>query len=173
AQCRDPDGDERAPPAPGSAGGGVPHRALLRHPGHRPRSDPRGRAQRFPDHQGGDDLRRGGDDGDQPARRPALQGDRPARGAQMREQGVWALAWKRFRRDRLGFASLFVVLVYVAIMLGAAAGWLGRDWNVEAGVSFAPPTFLGPEAVESPQLVKAAEGAQTVADYGITDPLAP
>ena len=91
----------------------------------------------------------------------------------MREQGVWALAWKRFRRDRLGFASLIVVLVYVAIMLGAAAGWLGRDWNAEAGVSFAPPTFLGPEAVESPQLAKAAEGAQAVADYGIADPLAP
>jgi len=91
----------------------------------------------------------------------------------MREQGVWALAWKRFRRDRLGFASLFVVLVYVAIMLAAAAGWLGHDWNVEAGVSFAPPAFLGPEALESPQIVKAAEGAQPVADYGIADPLAP
>ncbi|HZS65782.1 MAG TPA: ABC transporter permease [Burkholderiales bacterium] len=91
----------------------------------------------------------------------------------MREQGVWALAWKRFRRDRLGFASLIVVLVYVAIMLSAAAGWLGRDWNAEAGVSFAPPSFLGPEAVESPQLAKAAEGAQAVADYGIADPLAP
>ena len=39
----------------------------------------------------------------------------------MREQGVWALAWRRFRRDRLGFASLIVVLIYVAIMLAAAA----------------------------------------------------
>jgi ABC-type dipeptide/oligopeptide/nickel transport system permease subunit len=91
----------------------------------------------------------------------------------MREQGVWALAWKRFRRDRLGFVSLIVVLLYVAITAGAAAGWLGRDWNVEAGVSFAPPTFLGPEPVESPQLVKAAEGSQPAADYGIADPLGP
>ena len=91
----------------------------------------------------------------------------------MREQGVWALAWKRFRRDRLGLGSLIVVVIYVAVMLAAAAGWLGRDWNAETGVSFAPPTFLGPEAVESPQLAKTPEGAQAVADYGITDPLAP
>src|SRR5437588_12181583 len=90
----------------------------------------------------------------------------------MREQGVWALAWRRFRRDRLGFASLIVVLVYVAIVLAAAAGWLGRDWNNEAGVSFAPPTVLGPEAVESPQTAKAAEVAPPAADYGIPDPLA-
>ena len=90
----------------------------------------------------------------------------------MREQGVWALAWKRFRRDRLGFASLLIVVIYVAIVLAAGAGWLGRDWNVETGVSFAPPTFLGPEPVESPQLAKAAAGAQPVADYGIPDPLA-
>ena len=92
---------------------------------------------------------------------------------QLRQQGVWALAWQRFRRDRLGYASLIVVLIYVAIMLTAAAGWLGRDWNVEAGVSFAPPSFLGPEALESPQLAKAAEGAQPAADYGVPDPLAP
>jgi peptide/nickel transport system permease protein len=89
----------------------------------------------------------------------------------MRERGVWALAWRRFRRDRLGSASLVVVLIYVAIMLAVAAGVLVRDWSDEAGVSYAPPTFLGPEA-ESPQLAKAAEGAQPAADYGIPDPLA-
>src|SRR3954463_9405505 len=90
----------------------------------------------------------------------------------MRQAGVWALAWKRFRRDRLGFFSLIVVLVYAAVVLAAAAGWLARDWNSEAGVSFAPPNFLGPGEADSPQLAKAAEGGQPVADYGIPDPLA-
>jgi len=90
----------------------------------------------------------------------------------MKQAGVWALAWKRFRRDRLGFFSLLVVLVYTAVMVAAAAGVLARDWNSEAGVSFAPPTFLGPEEADSPQLAKAAEGGQPVADYGIPDPLA-
>jgi peptide/nickel transport system permease protein len=91
----------------------------------------------------------------------------------MSEQGVWALAWRRFRRDRLGYGSLIVVVLYVAVMIAGAAGWLARDWNLEKGVSFAPPSFLGPEGAESPQLAKAAEGAQPVADYGIADPLAP
>src|SRR2546421_2044268 len=89
----------------------------------------------------------------------------------MRERGVWALAWRRFRRDRLGSASLVVVLIYIAVMLAVAAGMLVRDWSDEAGVSYAPPTFLGPEA-DSPLLAKAAEGAQPAADYGIPDPLA-
>ena len=90
----------------------------------------------------------------------------------MKQAGVWALAWQRFRRDRLGFFSLIVVLLYAAAMVAAAAGWLAGDWNIEAGVSFAPPTFLGPEEADSPQLAKAADGAQPVADYGIADPLA-
>ena len=90
----------------------------------------------------------------------------------MRERGVWALAWRRFRRDRLGSASLVVVLIYIAVMVAVASGLLVRDWSDEAGVSYAPPTFLGPEA-DSPQLAKAAEGAQPADDYGIADPLAP
>ena len=90
----------------------------------------------------------------------------------MKEQGVWALAWKRFRRDRLGFASLIVVVAYVALVLAVAAGWVARDWEREAGVSFAPPTFVGAEAVEA-QRAKALEAAQPVSDYGIPDPLGP
>src|SRR3954453_16687537 len=90
----------------------------------------------------------------------------------MRQAGVWALAWKRFRRDRLGFFSLIVVLVYAAVVLAAAAGWLARDWDSEAGVSFAPPTFLGPEEADNPQLAKADERGQAGADYGIPGPVA-
>jgi peptide/nickel transport system permease protein len=90
----------------------------------------------------------------------------------MKEQSVWALAWKRFRRDRLGFFSLIVVIAYVLLIAATASGWLARDWEREAGVSFAPPTFLGPEA-DAPQLGKSTEGAGPVSDYGIPDPLAP
>ena len=90
----------------------------------------------------------------------------------MKEIGVWLLAWRRFKRDRLGVASLAIVLVYAAVMVAAAGGLIVRDWGDEAGVSFAPPTFLGPEK-ESPQLASMAEGGQPVSDYGIPDPLAP
>jgi len=90
----------------------------------------------------------------------------------MRESSVWALAWRRFRRDRLGFFSLIVVLAYVALVLAVAAGWLARDWQQETGVSFAPPTFLGAEAGAS-ESIKILEAAQPASDYGIPDPLGP
>ncbi|HEX9434404.1 MAG TPA: ABC transporter permease, partial [Burkholderiales bacterium] len=90
----------------------------------------------------------------------------------MKESSVWTLAWRRFRRDRLGFFSLIAVLAYVALVLAVAAGWLARDWQQETGVSFAPPTFLGAEAGAS-ETVKALEAAQPVSDYGIPDPLGP
>ena len=89
----------------------------------------------------------------------------------MKEAGVWVLAWRRFRRDRLGVASLVVVLIFAAMMVAAASGLIVGDWGEEAGVSFAPPTFLGPEA-ESSQLVRAAQDAGPRDDYGIPDPLA-
>jgi len=88
----------------------------------------------------------------------------------MREQGVWTLAWLRFRRDRIGFASLVIVLAYVAAMLAAAAGWLAQDWSEERGVSYAPPTFVGPDLSAAAAAV--AEHRGPVEDYGIPDPLA-
>jgi peptide/nickel transport system permease protein len=89
----------------------------------------------------------------------------------LREQGVWGLAWQRFRGDRLGFASLLVVLAYVAIMLGTASGWLARDWSEERALSYAPPTFIGPDTAAAVSPVAEKRGAPD--DYGIPDPLAP
>jgi peptide/nickel transport system permease protein len=88
----------------------------------------------------------------------------------MTEQGVWTLAWLRFSRDRVGFASLMVVLVYVGIMLAAAIGWLARDWSEERGVSYAPPTFLGPDRSAAAAAIAEQRGPGD--DYGIPDPLA-
>jgi peptide/nickel transport system permease protein len=88
----------------------------------------------------------------------------------MREQGVWGLAWQRFRRDRVGFGSLLVVFVYVAIMLAAAAGWVGRDWSEERALSYAPPGFVGPDT--PPAVAASKESPATANDYGIPDPLA-
>ena len=84
AQRVDPDHHDVMAELPGAADRRVPDRALLLDPGHRPRGDPRGRAQRFPGDQGDHRLRRVRDDGHQPARRPDVQGGRSARAAQMR-----------------------------------------------------------------------------------------
>ena len=89
----------------------------------------------------------------------------------MKQAGVWTLAWRRFRRDRLGFASLLVVLLYAAVVIAAAAGWLARDWSAEAALSYAPPTFLGPDAASGKASGLAARSGPAD-DYGIPDPLA-
>jgi peptide/nickel transport system permease protein len=89
----------------------------------------------------------------------------------VREQGVWALAWTRFRRDRVGLVSLLVVLAYVGIMSAAAAGWLARDWSEERGVSYAPPSFVGADLSAAAALEREQRGP--VEDYGIADPLGP
>jgi peptide/nickel transport system permease protein len=88
-----------------------------------------------------------------------------------KQAGVWVLAWRRFRRDRVGFFSLIVVLVFLGIMLGTASGLLVPDWQREAGVSYAPPSFLGPEDITEGASLK-AEVSRPHQDYGIPDPLA-
>jgi peptide/nickel transport system permease protein len=89
-----------------------------------------------------------------------------------KQPGVWTLAWRRFRRDRLGFVSLVVVLLYIGVMLGTATGLMVPDWQREAGVSYAPPTFMGPEAGTAGKDSLAAEVSRPHQDYGIPDPLA-
>ena len=90
----------------------------------------------------------------------------------MRADGVWSLAWQRFRRDRLGVASLGIVLLYAALILASAAGWVAGDWADEAGVSYAPPAFLGPGRA-GPGAAATASARGPVEDYGIEDPLGP
>src|SRR3989442_753803 len=59
-------------------------------------------------------------------------------------------------------------------MVAGAAGWIVRDWSEEVAVTYAPPTFLGPEAPRGTSSTAAAETAPQAAleDYGIPDPLA-
>ena len=88
-----------------------------------------------------------------------------------KQAGVWVLAWRRFRRDRVGFFSLMIVLVFLVIMLGTASGLLVPDWQREAGVSYAPPSFLGTQETAQADSLK-AEVSRPHEDYGIPDPLA-
>ena len=91
-----------------------------------------------------------------------------------RGEGVWMLAWRRFRGDRVGMVSLVVVVAFLGLVVLAALGLVARDWQAELGVPSAPPTFLGP--------AKAAPGGAETAisapagpnvDLSAVDPLAP
>jgi peptide/nickel transport system permease protein len=90
--------------------------------------------------------------------------------------GLWALAWRRLWRDRVGVAALAVLVLYLAVVAASAAGLIARDWSQEKGVSYAPPNFVGSEIASSmpgsSQVTDAAPG-RPQEDFGIVDPLAP
>jgi peptide/nickel transport system permease protein len=81
---------------------------------------------------------------------------------------LWVLAWQRFSRDRVGLASLIIVIMFLALACASAAGLVARNWSEEVGVSYAPPAFLGKAEEEA----RAAAVALPQQDHGITDPLA-
>jgi peptide/nickel transport system permease protein len=87
--------------------------------------------------------------------------------------GLWRLAWRRFRRDRLGFLSFLVVLGFVALALTSAAGLVAADWGREIAVSYAPPSVLGPDRVGLTEetAVSADTGTAQPEASTIVDPL--
>ncbi len=89
--------------------------------------------------------------------------------------GLWALAWRRLRADRVGMVSLVVVILFVALMLASFLGLIAKDWNQERGVSYANPSFLAHlENLEAANATAkdSAPKAEPV-DLSDIDPLAP
>jgi peptide/nickel transport system permease protein len=92
--------------------------------------------------------------------------------------GLWTLAWRRLRRDRVGMVSLGIVCVFLVMMILSGTGLIAKDWAREVGVNYAPPSFLGEAApagpVETPQVNLGAPGGNApLANYksDIVDPL--
>ncbi len=112
--------------------------------------------------------------------------------------GLWALAWRRLRADKVAMIALSIVTVFLLMLIASASGFIAADWEQEAAVSYAPPGFIGAEVASKALLApeqalpenpldpladvlrelrksgKTSSGASpTVAnDYGIADPLA-
>jgi peptide/nickel transport system permease protein len=90
--------------------------------------------------------------------------------------GLWALAWKRLKSDRVGMVSLWIVAAFVVLMLASGSGRIAGDWSREVGVNYAPPTFLGAD-IEGGTPAAPAGGAMpgapaTEHKSGVVDPLA-
>ena len=89
---------------------------------------------------------------------------------------LWVLAWRRLRADRVAMISLAIVVAFLVMMLLSATGLIARDWGVESGVNYAPPSFLG-EDLEQAKVAKEAApvrptAAATPTPLDIKDPLA-
>ena len=86
-------------------------------------------------------------------------------------EGVWHAAWRRFRADRVGMASLLVVAAFVLLIVLAALGLVADRWQDEVAVPNAPPTVMGPAAAQKATTAKASTAANV--DLSDIDPLAP
>jgi peptide/nickel transport system permease protein len=109
--------------------------------------------------------------------------------------GLWALAWRRLRGDKAAMGAMVVVAGFLLMLVLSASGLIADDWDREIAVSYAPPTFAGPQSEaekvmlgiedeapppENPldplrDIIRELRGSgsmpQVVEDYGIKDPL--
>jgi peptide/nickel transport system permease protein len=114
--------------------------------------------------------------------------------------GLWALAWRRLRGERLAMISMAIVVLWLVMIALSFTGVIAKDWDAEIAVNYAPPTFIGPQGAadkiasgaddnapppENPldplrDIIRELRGSssaatssapQVVDDYGIKDPL--
>jgi len=60
--------------------------------------------------------------------------------------GLWTLAWRRLRADRMAMVALAVVAGFLLLVLLSSAGLVAADWEDEVAVNYAPPGFVGADA---------------------------
>ena len=84
--------------------------------------------------------------------------------------GLWTLAWRRLRADRVGMVSLAIVVAFLILVLLSGTGLIAKDWSKEVGTNYAPPSFLGadieggtPALADAPAIPGAAAGGETPA----------
>src|SRR5260221_432748 len=89
--------------------------------------------------------------------------------------GLWKLAWRRLKRDKVGMVSLAVVLFFILMMIGSFTRLIAKNWSKEVGVSYANPLFM--HGAENLEAVKKSTDPSAkkipTADLSDIDPLAP
>ena len=96
----------------------------------------------------------------------------PMAPAQMaHSEGVWRTAWRRFKNDRVGMVSLWIVVAFLVLIALSATGVVAGNWQREVGVPNAPPTVLGPRPPEDLGTIEVPKGPNV--DLSDIDPLAP
>ena len=78
-------------------------------------------------------------------------------------EGAWALAWRRFKSDRVGVWSAITVIFSLVLVLTTLLGSLASDWEKEVAVSNAPPSWAMMDA-------QSTEGTATVSPVVFYEP---
>jgi peptide/nickel transport system permease protein len=100
-----------------------------------------------------------------------LSADGAPADAGQRSEGVWHAAWRRFKADHVGLASFVVVALFLALIAASSLGLVARHWQAEVGVPDAPPSFVGPAALQTRSAIEVPKGPNV--DLSAIDPLAP
>jgi oligopeptide transport system permease protein len=106
---------------------------------------------------------------------PSITADAVVLPDPVQSPGVWRTAWGRLRNDRVGMTSLWIVVFFLLLVLGAALGVVAGNWQKEVGVPNAPPTFMGPrvEVSSADALANVVSKDAKPVDLSDIDPLAP
>ena len=64
--------------------------------------------------------------------------------------GLWTLAWRRLRADKVAMVALAIVVAFIVMMILSGLGLIAADWQREVGVNYAPPSFVGPDEAATP-----------------------
>ena len=75
---------------------------------------------------------------------------------QQTSPGLWPLAMRRLKADRIAMLSLLVLLCYFIILVLSMTGVIASNWNKEVAVSYAPPSFMGADQNTQDSAKKAA-----------------
>ena len=87
--------------------------------------------------------------------------------------GLWALAWRRLRGDKIAMVSLAVVGAFFLLVLASASGLVASNWEDEVAVSYAPPTFVGADKdVAADGAIPLADERSAPTPVNVLDPLA-
>ncbi len=89
--------------------------------------------------------------------------------------GLWTLAWRRLRADRVGMVSLCIVIAFIVMMILSGTGLIARNWANEVGVHYAPPSFVGADidagTPAAPEATPAPEPAADDYRSSVVDPI--
>ena len=88
--------------------------------------------------------------------------------------GLWALAWRRLRADNIAMIALAIVVAFLVTIFLSSIGVIAADWEVETGISYAPPTFtVNKDAISDATDVKQAKQSSQTSISGTDNPLDP
>ncbi len=85
-------------------------------------------------------------------------------------ESIWSKAWYKFRRDRMGMASLFIVGLFMLIALGVWVGFWGQGWGDNTGPMWAKPSaehWLGTNIIGQDIYQRAIYSTKTAFEVGL------